>query len=151
MRRDYVTLTVRLPDRDETDRPIVELAFDGPENLLEQRLQSSDGDTLSGEDVDVAYRLQTPVEDDDPTGVFSLTHRLTGEYLLEANVEADTILDLVNAAKAAADPDGRGGCYRIELQEDGRSWQFDSGTLLVYDQSGSLLRQHSLIPSGVEL
>jgi hypothetical protein len=44
-------------------------------------------------------RLQGPVEDPDTEGVLSLTRRLTGEYLLEANAQAPAILDVVDAAR----------------------------------------------------
>ncbi|MFB6086909.1 MAG: DUF5793 family protein [Haloarculaceae archaeon] len=153
MRRDYVTLTVRLPDRDETDIPAVELAFDGPLDQLEGRLQDADGTPRQGDDVDVAYRLQTPMEAENPAGVFSITDRLTGEYLLEANAEAEQVLDLVAAARATDERgDGPDGCYRVELHDDGdRTWTFEKETLLVYDHEGSLLRKESLIPSGIEL
>jgi hypothetical protein len=151
MRRDYVTLTVHLPDRDDTDTPTVELAFDGPDDLLEQHLRDVDGTAFEATDVDVAYRLQTPAEADDSTGVFSLTDRLTGEYVLEANADTEEILALVTAARANANrADESRGCYRIALH-DGETWTVETETLLVYDHEGSLLRKESLIPSGIEL
>jgi hypothetical protein len=161
MRRDYVTLDVRDIDEDGTERPAVVLTFEGPTELLDDRLTDADG-RLDRERVDVAFRLQTPVDDDEATGVFSLANRVTGEFVLEVNADAGPVLDLVSAVRKGADPDDADGRYRIVVREgtaDGEDDPeggaaevvYEKRTLLVYDEEGSLLRQHSLIPSGVEL
>ena len=87
--------------------------------------------------------------DDDTTGVFSLTHRITGEYLLEVNADATDVLDLVDAARDRGEDDAS---YRIQVERaDENPVVYEMDALLVYDKEGDLLRQHSLIPSGVEL
>lgn len=144
MRRDYFTLTVETHGDD--DQPVAHIEFDGPSDVLTQRLTPD-------EDVDVAFRYQSRVEADDATGVFSVTDRMTGDFVLEANADATTVADLVDAAReygqATSDAEG---CYRVVLTRDGETaFETEKRTLLVYDNEGSLLRQHSLIPSGVEL
>lgn len=145
MRRDYFTLELHNVE-DDGDQPGVHITFEGPADVLEERLTTSD-------DVDVAFRYQTDVDEEAATGVFSVTDRMTGEFILEANADAATIDRLVDAARdhgqVRSDSDG---CYSVTLVEDGTTvFETEKRTLLVYDSEGSLLRQHSLIPSGVEL
>jgi len=150
MRRDYVTLELRRVDRDGDRLPTAVLRYEGPSDLLEERLTDASGDSLDRERVDVAFRLQTA--DDDATGVFSLTNRLTGEFVVEVNADAESVRELVDAARRDGDPDDADGCYRVVVERDGETVaSYEKRTLLVYDDGGSLLRQHSLIPSGVEL
>jgi hypothetical protein len=148
MRRDNVTLHV---NGDDGPVPTIVLEYDGPTELLRERLDGVDGGSSTAEGLDVAYRLTTPLDADEPAGVFSLTDRLTGEYVLEVDVAADPIRELIAAARRDDEPSGDAtGCYRIELRA-AEVRNFEKETLLVYDDEGSLLRQHSLIPSGVEL
>jgi hypothetical protein len=81
-----------------------------------------------------------------------VTNRVTGEFVLELNADADAVLEFIDAARAygkTTDDDVR---YRVELSIDGEPLtEYGKSTLLVYDVDGNLLRQHSLIPSGVEL
>ncbi|MFC6835599.1 DUF5793 family protein [Halomarina ordinaria] len=152
MRRDYFTLDVD-PGPEEGAKPVVTVDFDGPEGPFETRLTDESGETLDAARVDVAYRLQDPEMGPGATGVFSITNRITGDYVLEVNVEATTVIDLVTAARAygkAADIDD--GRYQIAISiDDEQVATYDKSTFLVYDIAGELLRQHSLIPSGVEL
>lgn len=140
MRRDHFTVETD-PARDP---PAVAITFDGPAGTLAERL--ADDGVPPAEDVDVVLRLHGPVDDTDTTGVLSLTRRLTGEYLLEVNAQAAGLLEVVSAARDAEDT----YAVRIERPAD-ETVVYEKGTFLVYDEEGSLLRQHSLIPSGVEL
>jgi len=150
MRRDYVTLDLRHVDPDGDRLPTAVLRYDGPTDLLEERLTDAVGDPLDRERVDVAFRLQTA--DDDATGVLSLTNRVTGEFVVEVNADAESVRELVEAARREDDPDDADGCYRVVVEREGETVAtYEKHTLLVYDDEGSLLRQHSLIPSGVEL
>jgi len=151
MRRDYVTLNVRHTDEDGDERPTAELTFDGPADVLDDRLGDADGDPLEGERIDVAFRFQTGADADAASGVFSLTNRVTGDFVLEVNADADPVLDLVSAARRGRTDEDEGR-YRVVVRRDGENVAvYEKRTLLVYDDEGSLLRQHSLIPSGVEL
>lgn len=152
MRRDYVTLDFRHADQDGDHLPTAVLTFEGPTEVLDERLTDSESDALESERIDVAFRLQTAADADDASGVFSLTNRVTGEFIVEVNAAAEAVLDLVGAARTDGDRDDTDARYRVAIREDGDDVAvYEKRTLLVYDDEGSLLRQHSLIPSGVEL
>jgi hypothetical protein len=157
MRRDYFTLDVRnvdwVEEGDDARKPTVLIDFEGPSSTLRERLTGTDDDPLEAGETDVAFRLQGPVDDADATGVVSVTNRITGDFVLELNQDADDVLKFIRAAreygKATGDPDGR---YHVEISINGDDLvEYDKGTFLVYNRDGNLLRQHSLIPSGVEL
>ena len=151
MRRDYFTPSVDGVGDDGTQRPVVTVAYEGPAEQLETRMTKG-GSVLDGAEVDVGFRLQEPAGEDDTMGVLALADRVTGEYVLELNVEADDVFALVEAAREfgqTADAEDR---YRIVLESEGeRLATYDKSTLLVYDHEGELLRSRSLIPSGVEI
>lgn len=156
MRRDYFTLQVRHAAwiDDETAEPALpklRITYEGPVTPLAELLRHPDG-RITAEELDVTYRLQDPLEDPEAVGVLSLTNRQTGEYILEVNAPASTIVPFLRAARdygtTIAETDGR---FRIELDIGDDRHTFDKRSLLVYNADGSLLRQHSLIPSGVEL
>lgn len=148
MRRDNFTVTVRIPDTD-AEPPALDIEYTGPASTLTSQLTDESGGLYPADEIDTAFRLQDPLDGDDPTGVFGLTHRVTGEYLLEVNADAETILDLVQAAR---DTDDGTGSYHVRIERsDDDPVDHEMDSLLVYDSEGDLLRQHSLIPSGVEL
>ena len=156
MRREHFTLHVSNVDWVETDeepsKPSVSIDFTGPETMLRERLTGPDGDVLAAEETDVALRLQGPLGDE-TAGVVSVTNRVTGEFILELNESADNVLQFISAARGygegATEDEGR---YDVEILLEGDQFvTYDKRTFLVYDDDGNLLRQHSLIPSGVEL
>ena len=144
MRRDH--FEVELSGVDESsNQPVISITYDGPDGMLTDRLAAEDG-TLDAADLDVTYRL-TAGGDSGPTGVLSITDRLTGDFVLETNAEPDAIESLVEAAS-----DGDEASYRLRLTDsEGKSTVYDKELLLVYDDGGSLRRGESLIPAGVEL
>ena len=157
MRRDYFTLDVDNLDRDAGDgepgKPVVHIDFHGPEELLRERLTDPDGEFLSAKQTDVAFRFRESVDDPDATGVVGVTDRITGDFILELNEDAEDVLRFIRAAReygqSTGDKDGR---YRIEISIDGEdAISYEKGTFLVYDTEGNLLRGKSLIPSGIEL
>lgn len=149
MRRDYFTLATRTPagSRDDVVRPTIDIGYDGPADELRGHLTDDADERLPADAIDVTCRLHDEDAPDDC--VLGLTHRLTGEFLLEVNGDASAVLDLVDAARSTADDEAT---YRVRIEtDDDDDFVYDKQTLLVYDEEGSLLRQHSLIPSGVEL
>ncbi|MFQ3319545.1 MAG: hypothetical protein ACI8UR_000774 [Natronomonas sp.] len=151
MRRDYFTLTVDGVEGDEAEQPVVTITYEGPTEQLESRLRKGSS-LLTDEEIDVAYRLQDALEADDPSGVVALADRVTGEYVLELNADAEAVFEFVDAAREFGDTSDSEGRYRIVLEtDDGNLVTYDKSTLLVYDADGQLLRSKSLIPSGVEL
>jgi hypothetical protein len=149
MRRDHFTVVSESLDPAGAERPTLDIQYDGPGETLTGQLTETGDDIVDAAHIDAAFRLQDDPDSDDAEGVFSLTHRITGEYLLECNAAVDAILSLVTAARDAAEDDGS---YRIRIhREDGEPITFDLDALLVYGADGDLLRKRSLIPSGVEL
>lgn len=157
MRRDYFELDVEHIDWVDQDadpeKPLVRIDFRGPEELLRERLTGAEDELLSAGETDVAFRLQSSLDDPDATGVVGVTNRITGDFVLELNEDADDVLRFIRAAreygKTSDVDDGR---YRVEITIDGEPLvAYEKRTFLVYDAEGSLLRAKSLIPSGVEL
>ena len=155
MRRDYFELDVSNVDwadaGSEPAQPLVEIEFNGPDDLLRERLSDTDGDLLDGEDVDVTFRLQEPLSGEDTPGVVAVTNRVTGEYVLELNEEAADVLGFIEAARQYGEHDEDGG-YRVVVSVDDEELvDYVKETFLVYDADGEFLRERSLIPPGVEL
>lgn len=149
MRRDHFTVGVR---DHGSKKPTLDIAYDGPRETLTEQLTDRGDELLTAETIDAAFRLQETLSEDEATGVFGLTHRVTGEYLLEVNVDASDVLTLVERAREASDDDSEDIRYRIRIERDDEDTiVYEMSSLLVYDTGGELLEQHSLIPSGVEL
>ncbi|KZN22810.1 hypothetical protein A4G99_16985 [Haladaptatus sp. R4] len=157
MRRDYFTLNVENIDWVETDgtpqKPTVIIDFEGPSATLRERLTGPSGDLLDAGETDVTFRLQASLDDPSATGVVSVTNRTTGDFILELNEDADDVLRFIRAARAYGDEtDESNGRYHVDIAINGdHVVEYDKSTFLVYNDAGNLLRQHSLIPSGVEL
>ncbi|WP_327051649.1 DUF5793 family protein [Halomicrococcus gelatinilyticus] len=157
MRRDYFTLDVENIDWVDEDgspsKPTVTIHFEGPSSTLRERLTGPDGDLLDADETDVTFRLQESVDEPGATGVVSVTNRTTGDFILELNEEAEDVLRFIRAARTygqeTSDTTGR---YHVEIAINGDDEvEYEKTTFLVYNREGNLLRQHSLIPSGVEL
>lgn len=150
MRRDYFKLTVDGIESPQ-EKPTVTIEYEGPSGAIEDRLHDG-ADWLDEDEIDVAYRLLGDLDDPDTDGVVALTNRLTGEYILELNVSADSVFEFVRATEEYHDATGNETRFGIVIEsQDERLVEYDISTLLVYDESGNLRKQHSLIPSGVEL
>lgn len=157
MRRDYFTLDVRGLEWLESDaapeKPTVAIDFEGPASLLQDRITSFSAELLEESEIDVSFRYQTDVDEIDAHGVVSITDRITGDYVLELNADADDVVSFIRAAREygnqIADDESR---YSIEVSIDSDDIvTYNKRTFLIYDSDGNLLRNHSLIPSGVEL
>lgn len=149
MRRDYFTLEAS--NLDSPGVPTVAIDFEGPAEQLTDRLTDGDGEPLDATAVDVAFRLRGP-EDASPEGVVAVTNRVTGEFVLELNADTADVFRFVDAAREYGKGTDGEQRYRIRVLMDGEPFmESEKGTFLVYDADGDLLREHSLIPSGVEL
>lgn len=157
MRRDYFTLDVTnvawVADDGSPAKPTVEISFDGPGDELRERLTGVDDEILAAGETDAAFRLKGPVDDPETQGVVSVTNRVTGDFILELNEDAEDVLRFIKAARRFGQANNdEDGSYNVHIEVNGdRMVSYDKQTFLVYDQEGSLLRGHSLIPSGVEL
>ncbi len=149
MRRDHFTVVTESLDPADAPTPTIDVNYDGPTETLTAQLTTAEGELVSESEIDAAFRFQESPDEEDPIGVFSLTHRITGEYLLEYNANGDDIVALAAAARERAEDDAS---YRIRInREDAQPIIYKLDSLLTYDPDGNLLRNHSLIPSGVEL
>lgn len=156
MRRDYFSLDVTgldwVAEGEDPERPTLVIDFEGPASLLQERMTGGSADLLSASEIDVSFRYLTDIDDEEATGVISVSDRMTGEFILELNVDAERVVEFVKAAREfgkEADAEDR---YRIIIQIDGEEIvAYDKRTFLMYNTDGNLLRKHSLIPSGVEL
>ena len=156
MRRDYFELdvgTVDWVDEDgDPEQPTVHIDFHGPEGMLRDRLADRDGDFLEAGETDVAFRLQDSLDDADAAGVVGVTNRITGEFVLELNEDAEDVLKFIRAAREYGQANGDDGRYRVTISIEGElAVEYEKDTFLVYDADGNLVRRESLIPSGVEL
>lgn len=155
MRRDYFDLAVEniewVQQDGDPEKPLVRIDFHGPEGLLEGRLAGTGKEILTAEETDVAFRLRESTENN-PSGVVGVTNRITGDFVLELNQEADDVLTFITAAREYGKSGEDDGQYRVEIAIENEQFvTYEKSTFLVYDADGNLLRSESLIPSGVEL
>ncbi len=155
MRRDNVDLEIVdvawLAEGAEPSQPRLDVRVDDGASTLRERLLD-DGSPIESGDVDVTFRLHESPDGSDVSGVLAITNRMTGEYILEVNAVADEVEEFVSAARRYGERIDDSTRYRIRLTADGESLaDLQKRTLLVYSSDGELLRQHSLIPSGVEI
>ncbi len=148
--RDYFALDVTA---ESTTTPVIRVTFDGPVSSL---VGSDDDGTAvfdidDPERLDMSYRIHDTAMTDDTSGVLAVTDRVTGDFILECNCSAEKIAALVGAARESDAHQGD-GLYQFTLTiNDEDILSVDRDLFLVYNVDGDLLRQHSLIPSGVEL
>ncbi|MFB6254023.1 MAG: DUF5793 family protein [Halobacteriaceae archaeon] len=157
MRREQFELEVSNIEWVDTDsepaKPTVAIRFTTEEDDdLQHRLTTADGSLLDASETDIAYRLLSDLETDDPRGVVSITNRITGDFILELNAEADDVFQFIRAARRYGEHTEEDGEFRVQIYADGEKLvTHDKSTFLVYNSEGELLRKHSLIPGGVEL
>lgn len=158
MQRDRFTLEIDHVDWAEEggdpERPTVVIDVTGPEaeSLVRDRLTAPDGVLLDSNQTDVAFRLTEDLNEAGATGVVGVTDRVTGDFVLELNEEADDVLRFIRAARRYGEVAGDDGQYTVVIKADGEELvTYEKSTFLVYTSEGELLRDHSLIPGGVEL
>lgn len=159
MRREQFELTVDgvawVEESDvDPEQPVVRIETRDAEagNHLRSRLADPDGGQLAAEQTDVTFRLLDDGEGEEDEGVVSVTNRLTGEFVLELNASADNVLQFIKAARRYGEHADTDGQYEVVITVDDEVLvDYKKTTFLVYDSGGELLRNHSLIPSGVEL
>ena len=156
MRRDRFRLelsNVAWSDRgDDPRQPTLAVHLDDPEEPETATLDGPLGEPLDADDVDVTFRFRRGGDGEADRGVLALADRVTGEFLFEVNAEGTALRSFVTAARRYAERTDDAARYRVQLHHDDEPvLDLEKRTLLVYSSEGELLRQHSLIPSGVEI
>lgn len=132
--------------------PTMVVTVEPGDSSIESQLKDSRGDWLAASDIDVSVRLMEAADLSNATGVVAVTNRVTGEYGFECNVSVDDFLQFVTAARRYGEQTEDPHRYQLEITTgDEAIASYQKRTLLVYSNDGDLLRQHSLIPSGVEI
>ena len=156
MRREQFSLAVADVAWVEADAeprlPTLTIGFDGDPDDLRDRLRGADDALATADGADLAVRLQRSADSGEAEAIVALTHRLTGDYVLEVTADPETVLAFTRAARRYGEAAEGGPKYRARVVA-GREVLavFEKETLLVYGPDGELLRRHSLIPGGVEL
>ena len=155
MRRDSVTLEVAnvswIGEGNEPRQPTLTITVEDEDSTLRDRLFDGDAPLDAG-DVDVSFRFQANRDESAGRGVLAVTNRATGEFILEVNTASEDVIEFVSAARRYAEQTDDASRYRTCIvAADETAADFEKRTLLVYSSEGELLRQHSLIPSGVEI
>ena len=156
MRREQFSLDVADVAWVETDAeprlPTLTIGFEGDPGQLRDRLRGPEGSGTTASEADLAVRLQRSADSGEAEAIVALTYRLTGDYILEVTADPETVLAFTKAARRYGESADGGPKYRARLVAGGEELAvFEKETLLVYGPDGELLRQHSLIPGGVEL
>lgn len=155
MRRQEFTLTTRHVEPGSGDEtaplPTLRMQYEGPGSNLRAGLEGGDGTPLTESDIDVSLRLKGDLHDVD-AGVLGVSDRLTGDYICECNVDAERILEFLEATKRRASAVEGSPKYRIQFVAGTTPVRtFEMDTFLVYAGSGELRESVSLLPNGVQL
>lgn len=155
MRRQEFTLTTRHVEPESgagtAPLPTLRIQYDGPGSELRAGLESAEGTAIDESDIDVSLRLKGEPESAE-AGVLGVSDRLTGDYICECNVDADRLLEFLDATKRRASAVDGVPKYRIQFVAGTtpvRTVEMD--TFLVYGESGELRESESLLPNGVQL
>ena len=156
MRREEFSLETRHVETaagaETAPLPTLRLLYEGAPSELRSAFEGVDGTPLAASDLDVSLRLKDPIDAADPDGVLAVTNRLTGDFLCELNVAAETVLEFLAAAKRRGSAVEGPSKYRLRLLADGSPIRTDElDTFLVYATDGDLREAESLLPSSVEL
>lgn len=156
MRREQFTLEVLhvswVDEDTDPEQPVLSITFDGDQSSIEPRLTTGSGRILDDQTIDISIRLQDAQDDSTPGGVVAVTNREIGEYIAEINVDMEEMLTFITAARRYGESTDDIARYAARINTtEGTVASFEKRTLLVYSNDGELLRQHSLIPSGVEI
>lgn len=156
MRREQFSLEVAnvawIESNAEPRLPTLTIEYEGDGEVLRERLRGANDNLATAGTADLAVRLQRSADSGEAEAVVALTHRLTGDYILEVTATPAVVLSFTKAARRYGEAANGGPKYRARLVA-GRDEVavFEKETFLVYGPDGELLRQHSLIPGGVEL
>lgn len=129
--------------------PDLVVVFEGLSLSCIDRLREFSGDESLPEQLDVLFR----VNQDDPNtpGVLGIGNRLTGDYLLEIEVDRTRIFSFVDVVHRYADTTGRDVQYELWISsEDGLVVDYALQVLPVFSSDDGILRHRSVLPVWVD-
>ena len=129
--------------------PVLVIAFDGHSLTCLDRLRELSVDESVPDELDVFFRIHKL--DSDLPGVLGIENPLTGEYLLEIEVDRTHIFRFVEAVHRYADETGNGIQYTLWISsEDGLVMDYAMQVLPVFTIDNRILRHLSILPAGVD-
>ena len=145
------TNTERTDDASETDQPLLRIECAESRENLSTKFATRVRDGMDTADIEISLRYLRPSTETE-TGVLALTNSITGEYILECEGDTKPLPEFLQTARESVNhTDGRPQ-YTVEIRApDEVMARFKTDLLRVYDGTGTLMRQDSLIPSDIEL
>jgi len=140
MHREDFTVRTRAGDR---GRPVVEIEYDGPRDRLSDRLAVVTRPPIGPDDLEVAIR---PAPATRGGAILAIAGAATGAYLLETPVDSGAM----NRVTTAARERGVETVAVVLRPIEGDPIEFDTRTLLIFDTSGEIRHDRSLVPGGVQ-
>ena len=126
--------------------PALVVIFEGRSLACIDRLREFSVDESLPEQLDVLFRVN--LEDPDIPGVLGIGNRLTGDYLLEIEVDRTRIFRFVDVVHRYADETGRGVQYDLWISSgDGLVMDYALQVLQVYSYDGDIIRNRSILPT----
>ena len=92
--------------------PTLTVRYEGDPGELEAQLAED-------EDADLAVRLQRRADTGEAEAIVALTHRLTGDYILELTAEPEEVLTFTRAARRYGETEEVGPWYRARVVAGG--------------------------------
>ncbi|MFW6436532.1 MAG: DUF5793 family protein [Halococcoides sp.] len=140
MYREDFTVRTRTGDR---GRPVVAIEYDGPRERLLDRVDSVTTAPIGPDDLELAIR---PAPATKGAAVLAITGTATGAYLLETPVDHNAF----EAVTTSARDRGVETVAVVIRPIEGDPVEFDTRTILLYDDAGQIRRDRSLVPGGVQ-
>lgn len=140
MHREDFTVRARSGDR---GRPVIAIEYDGPAGRLAGALAEVNEGPIGPDDLEVSVR---PAPATKGGGVLAIAGAATGGYFLETPVDLHAVTGVTRAAR-----DREVETVAVVLQPiDGDPIEFDTRTILIYDDDGEIRHDRSLVPGGVQ-
>jgi hypothetical protein len=133
------------------EQPWLVIEYDGEASTFIERFRQPGAGLYAGSDLDLFYRYQPSVHAPPGGGVFAVSDRVTGDFLLEITASAGRIERFVRAMRQYAELTDSDPTYRVKLWTDTQVADFEKEVFLVYSPERGLIRQRSLIPDWIEM
>ena len=149
--RFTLTNTERVDGPGEADQPLLRIECTKSRENLSTEFVTRVREGMDTADIEISLRyLKASTETE--TGVLALTDSITGEYILECYGDIEPLPEFLQTARESAYHTDGTPRYTVKIRAPNRVIsRFKTDLLRVYDGTGTLIRQDSLIPSDIEL